>query len=131
MHWSAAYIGLPYVPGESDCAMLVERVEREVFGRALDLPKERPSDRARDMAAQIGEHLERFARRLPAGTDPREGDLVLMVGAGYLDHIGVYAEIAGEAWVLHAFIRARQTVLHRLRELRNWGLEVEGVYAWH
>ena len=65
------------------------------------------------------------------GAEACDGDLVLMVGAGYLDHIGVHVCTAGERWVLHNFIRARQVVLHRLRDLGQWGLTVEGVYAWN
>lgn len=125
--WPAGYIGLPYRVGEFDCAHLVERVEREVFGRAIDLPKDRISDRAREFSRQIGAHLPAFARRSDA---PAEGDLVLMVGAGWLDHIGVLVREAGEQWVLHNFIRARSVVLHRVRDLPRHGLTFEGVYTW-
>lgn len=131
MHWSANYIGREYRAGKFDCSHLVELVQREVFGRAVDLPKDRPGGTsARVMGEQIREHLPRFARRI-GGAAAVDGDLVLMVGAGYLDHIGVYVLIGCEGWVLHNFIRARQVVLHRLRDLGQWGLTAEGVYAWN
>lgn len=127
MRWPGNYIGMPYAVGRFDCAHLVEQVQREVFGRAIDLPKDRVSDRARDFSAQIGQHLPAFAT---VSATPAEGDLVLMVGAGWLNHIGVLVREAGEDWVLHNFIRARAVVLHRLRDLPRHGLALEGVYKW-
>ena len=130
-HWSTPYIGRVYRAGVFDCLHLVELVQREVFGRAVDLPKDRPGGTsARVMGEQIREHLPRFARVVHSDA-AAEGDLVLMIGAGYLDHIGVLVLQGGERWVLHNFIRARQVVLHRLRDLGQWGLTVEGVYQWN
>lgn len=127
-HWTEAYVGLRYDKRSLDCAQLVERVLAERFGRQVRLPTDRPeSGSARELMGTIEQHLDAYVRRTDA---PREGDMVLMRGAGYLDHLGLYTEVGGEARVLHAFIRARQVCLHRLRDLAGVGLEVEGVYRW-
>lgn len=126
-HWTARYIGIPYEPGTFDCVTLVERVANDVFGRHLDLPKDRAGERAVEVSAQLHANVQTYATRAEA---PAEGEPVLMVGRGHLDHVGVATEIAGEWWVLHAFIRTRHVVLHRLRDLPQWGLTVEGYYRW-
>ena len=125
-HWSAGYVGLPYVKDEFDCAGLVERVLSEVFGWELNLPKERAADLA-GLSAQILDSQKDFA--LPVDP-PLEGDGVLMVGRGRINHVGVYCEIGGEGWVLHNMRRAGQVCLHRVREIDRYGLSVEGYYRW-
>lgn len=130
--WSARYIGLPYQPGRFDCAHLVEKVQTEVFGRRVDLPKERPaSQRSAEFAALVQETAPALAARLPDGQAPLEGDAALMIGAGRLNHVGVAVFEAGEWWVLHAFINARAVVLHRVRDLARNGLKLEGWYRWN
>ncbi len=144
-HWSEGYVGLPYIPGAHDCAHLVERVQREVFGRAVALPTDRAGWRSRELSAQISEAAPGLARRRVDLDTAHDGDPVLMIGAGRLNHIGVLVTPFGqpvavqptalrdsvaECSVLHNFIRARQVVLTRVRDLPRWGLELEGVYAW-
>jgi len=144
-HWSEGYIGLPYIPGAHDCAHLVERVQREIFGRAVAVPAERAGWRSRELSAQIAEAAPGLARRRADPDTAHDGDPVLMIGAGRLNHIGVLVTPLGqpvavqptalrdavaECSVLHNFIRARQVVLTRVRDLPRWGLELEGVYAW-
>jgi hypothetical protein len=124
-HWSAAYVGLPYVRGEFDCAALVERVLREVFGREIHLPKERAAD-VLGLSGQIAAHRAEFARRIDA---PGEGDGVLMVGRGRVNHIGIWCFI-DESYVLHNMRNAGQVCLHRVRDLSRYGLFVEGYYRW-
>lgn len=127
-HWTAGYVGLPYVPLAFDCAHLVERVMREQFGRTICLPAARPHEnRSAQLQQMIDAHAPHLAERIDA---PAEGHPVLMVGAGRLNHVGLAAAMVGEWWVLHNFIRARQVVLHRVRELPRWGLSVEGYYRW-
>lgn len=129
-HWTAGYIGLPYIPGVADCAHLVERVQREVFGRELRLPADRPGWRSRDLSDAIVAAQPDYADRRARAADAQEGDAVLMVGAGRLNHLGVLVLMGAERHVLHAFVRCRQVVLHRERELERWGLAIEGYYAW-
>jgi len=126
-HWSARYIGLPYQSGRFDCANLVEQVARDVLGRHVNLPKDRAGTRAVELSAQLHDHMAVYAARAES---PADAHPVLMVGRGYLDHVGVAATIAGEWWVLHNFIRSRQVVLHRVRDLPTFGLAVEGYYRW-
>lgn len=133
MHWSAGYIGREYLPGAFDCADLVEAVAREQFGRQVTLPKDRPGDqRSAGYQALLTEHAPRFVERLDldaAGT-PAEGDVVIMIGAGRVNHVGIAAIVAGEGYVLHNFIKAHQVVLHRIRDLASFGLTIEGFYRW-
>ncbi|HHJ11887.1 MAG TPA: peptidoglycan endopeptidase [Chromatiales bacterium] len=125
-HWSDKYIGEPYIEGENDCAALVQRVLYVEFGVLVDMPGERAAG-LRGLTRQIEDNKLRVAEPVES---PREGDGVLMMGRGSLDHVGVYCEIAGEGWVLHAMRNARQVCRHRLRDLANLGLDVEGFYRW-
>lgn len=120
-HWSEAYVGLPYIAGTQDCAELVARVQREVFGRAVTVPSERAAGPF-GRSAQISQGRD-LADRVE---QPADGDVVLMMVMG-LWHVGVYF-VLGEPWVLHALRRSRQVVSHRLRELPGLGIRVEGFY---
>ena len=125
-HWTRQYVGLPYIVGACDCASLTERVQREQFGRTLCLPSAQGNNH-RDWSKQIAEHKDRFVQ--PA-TDPQEGDIVLMAGRSYLNHIGTLVIIEHERYVLHAMFAAHQVCLHRLTRLDDVGLIIEGIYTW-
>ena len=127
-HWCEAYIGLPYSLGDSDCARLVCRVRREVFGG--EVPDEAEAERAVSAlgrAAQMQDGVVLYAE--PTAT-PQEGDVVLMNCRGRPSHVGAYCLVNGEPHVLHAIENAGQTVLHRLRDLPRFNLQVEGFYRW-
>jgi hypothetical protein len=132
-HWSQQYVGRIYIEGEFDCADLARVVHREQFGREIRLPAHRwhaglaGAGRLRAMTAQIEALKDDYAVRT---LQPREGDGVLLIGRGHLDHIGIYCVIEGVPWVLHAASNARQVVLHRVRDLPAQGLTVEGFYRW-
>lgn len=123
-HWSQSFVGLPYA--EADCAALAGRVQREIFGREVTLPSERAAG-LRSLSDQIESLKSDFATPV---NDPRDGDAVLMLARGRLRHIGVYCEINGTPYVLHAVRNAGQTCLHRLADLGRYGLAVEGFYRW-
>lgn len=123
-HWSQPYVGLPY--READCAALAGRVQREVFGRELALPEARAPG-LRTLSWQIEELKADYAEPAPT---PRDGDAVLMLARARLQHIGVYCDIDGVPYVLHAVRNAGQTCLHRLCDLGRYGLTVEGYYRW-
>lgn len=133
-HWSSAFVGRPYIDGEFDCGELARAVQREVFGREVRIPTERgylgeshPVAKARAAAAQIAEEMERCVQR----TDlPRDGDAVILVSSGYLQHIGVYCWIGTEPWVLHADNEYEQVVLTRIRDLGVSGLKVASYHRW-
>lgn len=126
-HWAEGYVGMAYIPGELDCAVLAERVSREVFGRALALPHERASGGPFALPAQIQAALADYAERTDT---PEEGDGVLLRARGRLTHIGIYCRIQGEPYVLHAVRGAGQVLLHAVRRLPSVGFEVEGYYRW-
>jgi len=120
------YTGIPYCERTFDCADLVILVQRELFGRDVHLPGKRL--RGLRGATQVGDLSRQFARRTDA---PRDGDLVLMIEHARPAHVGVYFWLAHEAWVLHTNERNGCSVLHRMRDLPEFGVIVEGVYAWY
>lgn len=123
-HWTEQYVGRPY--SEHDCAALAVLVQREVFGRDIQLPNERAVG-LRGISKQINSHKVDFALRTEV---PADGDGVLMIGRGRLNHIGIYCLVNGAPWVLHAMRDANQVCLHRVRDLATHGLTVEGFYQW-
>lgn len=125
-HWTERYVGRPYVKDDLDCGGWVERILREQFGRAVDLPKERAQG-LRPRSRQIDQERARF---IAATAEPVDGDCVLMIGRGDLWHIGLFVRIQGEARVLHAMEGFGQVVLHRVRDLAALGLTLEGYYQW-
>lgn len=130
-HWSERYVGLPWIEGEFDCADLCALVRAEVFGQPIALPPEHGAGPFGRSAA-IARHAADYAVPTDA---PVEGDAVLMLARGRVQHIGVLCEIAGERWVLHnqqtgdAPPRGH-TVLTRVRELGRYGYRIEGYYRW-
>jgi hypothetical protein len=133
-HWAERYTSRVYAykEGEFDCADFVRLVMSEVFRREIRLPGreylgQRGEAKHDAMAAQIRHDKSDYAL---ATHKPREGDGVLMICRGKPSHIGIYCVINGEAWVLHNAANARQSVLHRIRELDRQGMSVEGYYRW-
>lgn len=130
-HWTERYIGEPYVETENDCAALAAKVANEVFGKQVTLPEHRadnPFGRTAQMrmgAVDLAERIE-----ITFGEQPADGDVVLMIAAGRVSHVGVYALIDGMPWVLHAMKNAGMVVLHRMAALPYQGLEIEGYYRW-
>ncbi len=124
-HWSDAYIGRPYVVDEFDCAALAAEVARDRFGVAVCLPQRAAGLRA--TSQQIDELQDDFAEPIDR---PQEGCPVLMRCRGRLSHVGVYCEIGGEPWVLHAMKNAGHVVRHRLRDLARVNLDVVGYFRW-
>lgn len=128
MHWSESYIGRHYVLGESDCARLVCDVRREVFG--LPVPDEAEPGRepsAYGRFQQMSEGVSEYGQRTD---DPQDGDAVLMLCRGRASHIGVFCYVSNEPCVLHAMKNAGMVVLHRIRDLPLYRLNVEGFYKW-
>lgn len=120
-------IGIPYYEDAFDCADLVVRTQRELFGREVVLPNGRPRGVAG--SAAIGELSKPYGRRT---SNPKDGDLVLMIEIGTRrpGHVGIFFRLAHEDWVLHTTQKTGCSVLHRVRDLPDFGLRVEGYYAW-
>lgn len=123
-HWAEQYVGISYQ--RFDCAALCVQVQQDIYGRDIDLPIERASG-LRGISQQIGDLQADYADPVDM---PEEGDAVLMIGRGHLNHIGTLVMIRGQAWVLHAMKNVGQTVLHRIHQLESIGLSVEGYYRW-
>lgn len=135
-HWSEKYVGLLYQPGVFDCGVLCEQVQQAEFGRSVTAPKDRdyyniPEGdvvaRFKAMSSQVSRVKDQYAQRTES---PSDGDAVLLVTRGYMQHLGIYCLIQGEAYVLHASESAKQVVLHKLSHLVMKGLKVEGFYKW-
>ena len=125
-HWAEQFVGEPYQDGSNDCASFAARVQRDIFQRPIHLP----TDRVPGMRGQSQQILDARGDYGTPTDQPREGDAVLMRGRGRLNHLGVYCEIEGVGFVLHAMRNARQVCLHRLRDLDRYGLTLEGFYTW-
>ena len=118
---------IPYDESAFDCADLVVLVQRELFGREIRMPSRRP--RGVEGQAAIGELSRPYGRRTES---PQDGDLVLMIERGHKrpGHAGVFFYLAHERWVLHANESNGCSILHRVRDLPDFGLRIEGFYAW-
>lgn len=128
MHWTETYIGRPYVLGESDCARLVCDVRREVFGAPV--PEDAEPERAASVRSRYQQMQEGVAEYGERTESPVDGDVVLMLCRGRPSHVGTYGLVNGEPHVLHAMQNAGMVVLHRLRDLPRFNLQVEGFYKW-
>ncbi|ONN68138.1 hypothetical protein [Herbaspirillum sp. VT-16-41] len=119
------YIGRPYDAQTFDCADLAVLVQRELFGRQITLP----ADRLR-RHAQVAS-LARYRDALAVVIGPEEisdGDAVLMKGDSL--HIGTLFYLAGSWRVLHNSHALGGVWLHKLADLRLFGLFIEGFYRW-
>lgn len=122
-----ALVGVPYSEDACDCADFVVLVQQRLFGRAVQLPSGRPRGAAGQ--AVIGELSRPYGTAVAA---PSDGDLVLMIEHGMRrpGHAGVYFHLAHEGWVLHSNEKNGCSVLHRVRDLPDFGLRIEGYYRW-
>lgn len=124
------FIGIPYCPRHMDCADLAMLVQSELFGRAVVLPGRRP--RPLEAEAQSREIAAMSAQLADPIAAPQEGDAVLMREAGTSNagHIGTYFFLNFTPYVLHTSHALGGSVLHRLQDLKGYGLTVEGFYRW-
>jgi cell wall-associated NlpC family hydrolase len=118
--WTAAYLGLPYVLGEGECAQFAARVWRERFGRQVDVaPAHGDMLRAQRLirAHMEGPHWQRVEV-------PEEGDAVVMRKGSVICHVGIWVE---PGHVLHC-TRADGTTLTALDDLPEQGFHVVGYF---
>lgn len=125
------FIGIPYCPRRMDCADLAMLVQRELFGKTVQLAGKRPRPLLpAEQDAAIDAHKDLLAVRIE---QPQDGDAVLMrePGAELAGHIGTFFFINYAPHVLHttAWMQGGST-LHRLQDLSALGLTVEGYYRW-
>lgn len=118
-HWVEKYVGRKYVPGQFDCASLIQLVLQERFNVELPLPR-----CAVSVHTQV-KHLDALRDDLaPEVSEPREGDLVLMRCGGRLSHCGMLVLVNGHRHVLHAMRNAGQVVLHHIDALSRVNCKV-------
>lgn len=126
MHPAERFVGLTYDEATFDCADFVAHVRRELHGHEIRMPNGRP--RGREGQVALGELSRAYATRIE---QPKDGCLVLMRRRAGVGHVGLYYEIGGEGWVLHANETNGMSVLHRVRDLPHWGARIEGFYEWN
>ena len=125
-HWSANYIGKPYVENEYDCAHMLEDVQTNVFHRNVDIPVERAKNVILTMK-KIDEHRETYLTPI-SEEEAVDGDVVLMVCRGRLSHIGVLCVVDGIRYVLHNLKTSGNVALHKIRDLDRIALRLDGFY---
>lgn len=123
-HWSDDYLDIPHAT--LDCAELVERVLREQFARDVHFPR-RQSDNLFHRAALITQHARDFARRIAS---PYDGCGVLLLGRGRMAHMGLYCEIAHQAYLLHSDAAFGYSTRIPMTRVCPPLYRIEGFYGW-
>lgn len=126
MHWTNQYIGIPF--SNMNCGELAVCIQREVFGRTFERTKipatENPFEYSKIVRQGMLDYL----------TDkilhPVEGCCVLMKAMKRLSHVGVYTKIGSREYVIHSVDSFKSSMLHQVKDLKIYGYEVEGYYAW-
>lgn len=120
------YTSRRYSVGSFDCADLAIDVQREVFGREIQLPTHPRGKRSQAVA--ISRHADACTRVLNA---PKTGCVALMRGQEGRWHIGtVVMDAAGAPWVLHAHSAELGVLLQPLAEVSELGLSVVEFREW-
>lgn len=120
------FIGIPYSEADFDCADFVSHVRRELYGHEVRLPNGR--ERGDRGYAVVSGRVEQYAT--PTET-PADGDLVLMGRKGRKGgHVGLYFHLDHEGYVLHSNETDGCSVLHRSRDLPDFGTTIKGYFAW-
>lgn len=126
MHWTTAYIGLPYERGAQgpdawDCWSFFRHVERERFARELPAVPDPNSWRA--IAAGLPIWAAQFGWRM-TGT-PRDGDAVFLGRLRDPTHIGIWVDDLNAT--LHC--AAGGSMLHDARHLAAAQWRVRGYFT--
>jgi hypothetical protein len=125
------YVGMEYVEGEFDCASLAVLVQKELFGRTIDLPQ--AGQRARGRRGQAKDILTYQPKLATPVEAPSTGDAVVMWGGAEPArrwHVGTAFVQNGEVWILHCADEARGVVLQRMSHVLEQGLHLDGCYSW-
>lgn len=126
-HWAENYVGIPY--SDFDCAELCEKIMSDRFGKIISLPKDRPKT-LKETSKMIVDLTDDFACEIKNKNDIEEGDAVLMMGKGRINHIGIACFINNQTYVIHAMRSAKMTVLHNINSLKSVGIKLVGYYKW-
>lgn len=122
MHWAAAYIGLPWVNGESDCWHFARQVWHERFGWDV------PAVEVDAASALAGRRAFRDGARADwcVAEEPEEGDAVLMATGERPCHVGIWVAADGGG-VLHS-VEGAGVIFTRGRRIMDIGYRVLGYY---
>jgi cell wall-associated NlpC family hydrolase len=130
-HWAASYVGLPYAsdpagdgPAAFSCWGLVRHVFLEVHGilfAKVAVDELAPSNPA-NAKAILSCARAASMRRMPDGTPPADGDIVIMRSLVRL-HCGLVVRVNGGLRVLHS-MHERGVVLEHWRDAVS-GMTVE------
>ena len=120
-HWSDAYLDIPHT--QLDCAELVERALREVFGKNIVFPR-KSCDDIDHRSGLIVDNAKDFARPID---QPFDGCGVLMFARGRRAHMGLYCAIA-QGYVLHSHSLFGASMVQPINNMRFF--KIEGFYAW-
>lgn len=121
------FVGLPYDLQAFDCADLAVLIQRELFGRDVQIGR-RPKG-SRTLGAFICRMSGQLAERIERGA-VADGDVVLMLERGIPQHIGTLFMLGGVPYVLHASASVGFSLMQRLSDLPGYGLVIEGFYRW-
>jgi hypothetical protein len=125
MHWSRKYLKIPYE--KMNCSEYVEFVLRDHFKIDFTFPQNKGN--VFSQSAQIKSDFVKFASAQKTDS-PSEGDLVMMNGIRKMCHIGLLVKIKNVLYVLHNQKNIGSASLHKIKDLGNFGLTLEGVYKW-
>lgn len=123
------YVGREYRAGAYDCAHLAADVQRDVYGREINLPNTHPMGSAgqrRVIRAMQSELASEIAVPFPgcaALLSERAGEAETL-------HIGTVALRHGEVWILHNSAKMGSACLHRLSDLNRWGMQLKAYFSW-
>jgi cell wall-associated NlpC family hydrolase len=120
MSWAADYIGIPWVPGESDCWHFARRVWREQFGWEVPVIDVDATSRLLSSRAFAG-HAERA--KWQSVSAPCNGDAVLMGRNATPSHVGIWVDGA----ILHS-LEHSGVVYTQPNALTQIGMRVLGYY---
>jgi len=126
-HWTNQYIGVPY--SNMNCGEFAICIQREVFKkkyfRAPEHPKvENPFHYNIILEKNLINYLEKKIEK------PVEGCCVLMKTMKRLTHVGVYTKIGRKDYVIHCLDSFKSSILHKIKDLTTYGIDVEGYYSW-
>lgn len=121
-HWAEAYIGHPWVAGESDCWNIARRIWAERFGHSV------PPVEVEHLSAVAGRRAIRDAdlSQWDEVAEPREGDAVLMAMGQTPCHVGIWLGIGA---VLHS-IEGAGVICTPHRRLADIGYRITGFYRF-
>jgi hypothetical protein len=110
-----------------NCAELVEVVQKKEFRREFKFPQS--NGNVFTESKQIKKEFEKYV--IPKKAEVLEdGDLVLMNAKHEMAHVGVLCIINSKLYVLHSLKTAGCVCMHRIGELKTYGLYLKGVYKW-